>query len=246
MAKIIAVYSMKGGVGKTTIATNLAYCSATHSSLRTLLWDIDAQGAASFLFDQERSSTKAKRIFSREIEPSVLIEPTRWPNLDLLAADMSLRHLDRTLANVEKPNRLRKLLQKLAPAYDRIILDCPPSLGEISDQMFRAADLIVVPVPPTPLALRSFGHVQEHLARNDERRPQLLPVISMVDRRKSLHREFVAEHAEWPIIAQASIVERMAVEQSPVVAFAGGSPSSKAFGDLWERVERTLGDCRAE
>ena len=79
MVKIVAVYSMKGGVGKTTIAANLAYASAATSSLKTLLWDIDAQGAASFLFAQERPGGKAKRLFSRDVEPSQLIEPTRWP-----------------------------------------------------------------------------------------------------------------------------------------------------------------------
>ncbi len=240
MAKIVAVYSMKGGVGKTTLAVNLAYCSASHSSRRTLLWDIDAQGAASFLCGQERPLSQASRVFSREVEPSALIEPTRWPRLDLLAADMSLRHLEQTFSDLEKPKRLRKLLQTLAPAYDRIILDCPPGLGEVSDQLFRAVDMIVVPVPPTPLALRSLAQIQEHLASDHERLPQLLPVISMVDRRKNLHREFVAAHPDWPVIPMASVVERMAVERSPVIASAGRSPAAKAISDLWIQLERRL------
>ncbi len=240
MTKIVAVYSMKGGVGKSTIAVNLAFCSAVHSRWRTLLWDIDAQGAASYLFGQERPLAKAKRVFSREVEPSALVEPTQWPRLDLLAADMSLRHLDRALSEAAKPKRLRKLLQTVASDYDRIILDCPPGLGEISDQLFRAVDLIVVPVPPTPLALRSLEHVQEHLEQSHDRKPQLLPVISMVDRRKNLHREFVAEHSDWPVIPQASVVERMAVEKSPVTAYAGNSAAAEAMRNLWSLVERNL------
>lgn len=177
MAKTVAVYSMKGGVGKTTLAVNFAYCSAVNYSLHTLLWDIDAQGAASFLCAQERTNAEAKRVFSREIKPLALVEPTKWPNFDLLAADLSLRHLDRMLADTDKPKRLRKLIQLLSPDYDRIILDCPPGLGEVSDQLFRAADLIVVPVPPTPLALRSLEQVLDHLERHHDRRPPLLPVI---------------------------------------------------------------------
>ena len=240
MARIIAVYSMKGGVGKTTIAANLAYASATTSGHKTLLWDIDAQGAASFLYAQERPGGKAKRLFSRDIEPSQLIAPTRWPGLDLLAADLTLRHLDQTLSEAEKPNRLRKLLQSLPAKYDRIILDCPPGLGEISDQVFRAADLIVVPVLPTPLALRSLTMVEEHLTRNHTRQPILLPVLSMVDRRKAMHREFVAAHCDWPVIPQASIVERMALERAPLASYAASSPAAKAFGALWLAVEAEL------
>ena len=240
MAKIVAVYSMKGGVGKTTLAVNLAYCAASHSSRRTLLWDIDAQGAASFLLGQERPFSKASRVFSREVEPAALAEPTRWPRLDLLAADMSLRHLEQTFSDLEKPKRLRKLLQTLAPSYDRIILDCPPGLGEVSDQLFRAVDMIVVPVPPTPLALRSLAQMQEHLASNHARQPLLLPVISMVDRRKTLHREFVAAHPDWPVIPMASVVEQMAVKRSPVTAFAAGSAAASALSGLWIRVERRL------
>ena len=233
MAKIVAVYSMKGGVGKTTLAVNLAYCAASHSSRRTLLWDIDAQGAASFLLGQERPFSKASRVFSREVEPA---EPTRWSRLDLLAADMSLRHLEQTFSDLEKPKRL----QTLAPSYDRITLDCPPGLGEVSDQLFRAVDMIVVPVPPTPLALRSLAQMQEHLASNHARQPLLLPVISMVDRRKTLHREFVAAHPDWPAIPMASVVEQMAVKRSPVTAFAAGSAAASALSGLWIQVERRL------
>lgn len=240
MARTVAVYSMKGGVGKTTLAVNFAYSAVVNSSLRTLLWDIDAQGAASFLCAQERANAKAKRVFSREVEPLALVEPTRWPNFDLLAADLSLRHLDRMLADTDKPKRLRKLIQLLSPGYDRIILDCPPGLGEVSDQLFRAADLIVVPVPPTPLALRSLDQVVDHLERHHERSPPLLPVITMVDRRKKLHCEFVAEHPGWPVVPHASVVERMAVERSPVLAYARSSPASKAISDVWAGIQQIL------
>ena len=240
MTKVVAVYSMKGGVGKTTIAVNLACNSALSGGLRTLVWDIDAQGAASFLFGRERRNATAKRVFSREAQPAELIEPTDWPGLDLLGADMSLRHLDSTLSEAEKPKRLRKLLQGLAGDYARIYLDCPPGLGELSDQVFRATDLIVVPVPPTPLALRSLEQVGDHIEREHHGRPPLLPVFSLVDRRKKLHREIVGEHPDWPVIPQASIIERMSIDRVPIVARTGNSPAAAAFNDLWQRVEHRL------
>ena len=196
-----------------------------------MLWDLDAQGAAAFLLGQDHTRAIASRIFSREVEPSKLVEPTRWPGLSLLAADLSLRHLDRALAEVEKPKRLRKLLHSLGPSYDLIILDCPPGLGEISDQIFRAVDLIVVPVQPTPLAQRSLTQIQEHLDEYHGRKPPLLPVFSMVDRRKRLHREMLAAHPDWPAVPHASVIERMAVEHAPVMDFARSSPASTAVGN---------------
>ena len=238
MARIIAVYSMKGGVGKSTVAVNLAWCSAGASARRTLLWDIDAQGAASFLFGGEAGSGKAKRIFAREVTPASMIEPTAWPRLDLLAADLSLRQLAEDLAGADKPKRLRKLLQTLGQDYDRIILDCPPGLGELSDQLFRAADLIVAPVPPTPLAMRALEQVRAHLAAYHDGKPLLLPVFSMVDKRKTLHRETLAAHPDWPAIPLASAVEQMAVKRAPLATFAPRSPAAHGFAGIWTAVER--------
>lgn len=240
MAQSIAVYSIKGGVGKTTLAVNLAFCAAANAARRVLLWDIDAQGAATYLCAGKHPVEEARCVFAREIEPTKLTEPTRWPRLDVLAADMSLRNLDHLLSDAEKPKRLRKLLEKLGSKYDKVILDCPPGLGEMSEQLFRAADLIVVPVLPTPIGLRSLAQVQDHIERNHKRRPALLPVISMVDQRKKLHREFLADNPGWPVIPQASVIERMVVERSPVMNYAGKSPGAQAIGNLWSRIDGLL------
>ena len=243
MGKIIAVYSMKGGVGKSSLAVNLAHSAATGGA-RTLLWDIDAQGAASFLLGQdgyESHGPKARRIFSKDVDAAEMIEPTQYEGLDLIAADLSLRHIDRTLAEGDKPKRLRKLLQALTPGYDRIILDCPPGLGELSDQIFRGVDLIVVPLVPAPLALRTLEQVREHLAADHGKNPpKLLPVFSMVDRRKSLHRQICESHGDWLCLPMASVVERMAVEQAPLATFAGKTAAAKAVGEVWRAVEAAL------
>ncbi|RZK02643.1 MAG: ParA family protein [Novosphingobium sp.] len=237
MAKFIAVYSMKGGVGKTTLAVNLAYCSAVLGGHRTLLWDLDAQGGSAFLLGQAEASHTAKKLFSGKADPADLAEPTRWPGLDLIAADLSLRHLESDLAEADKPKRLRKLLRTLEDRYDRIILDCPPGLGEISEHIFRAVELIVAPVEPNPLALRTLDLVGARLAEEDGRKPRIMPVLSMVDRRKSLHRQVREAHPDWPAIPQASAVERMAVEQAPVVDFARSSPGARAIVEVWRAVE---------
>lgn len=236
----LAIYSLKGGVGKSTIAVNLAWLAAVASGRRTLLWDLDAQGAAGFLLGKQYPGADAHRIFSRDVAPADMIMRTDWPSLRLLTADISLRRLDAQLELEGARKRLRKLLRLLEDDFDRIILDCPPGLTQTSEQIFRAVDLIVIPVLPSPLAVRAYEEVAAHITRHNRNPPVLVPVLSMVDRRRGLHREMVAAHPDWPVIPNSSQIERMSVSQAPVATFAPKSPAAMAFAQLWAKVERKL------
>jgi len=238
----VAIYSLKGGVGKTTLAVNLAWCSATLSARRTLLWDLDPQAASSFLLSSGgKAKEQAQSIFSRDVEPSKLIQPTGIDRLELIGADASLRGLDHLFHELDKKKRLQKLLTGLHKSYDRILLDCPPGLTETSDQVMRAADLIVVPVIPSPLSERAYAEVVKHLAGHlGAKGAQVLPVHSMVDRRRKLHAEALERHPDWPVIPMASVVESMAARCAPVGAFAGKSAGGQAFAQLWQAIERRL------
>ncbi|MGO8609134.1 ParA family protein, partial [Rhizobium johnstonii] len=88
---------------------------------------------------------QAQAVFSKDVEPARLIHRTGVDRLDLLPADASLRGLDLLFHQMDKKKRLQKLLTGLRKSYDRILLDCPPGLTDTSDQVMRAADLIVVP-----------------------------------------------------------------------------------------------------
>lgn len=238
----IAIYSLKGGVGKTTLAVNLAWCAATLSARRTLLWDLDPQAASTFLLGGGKGKAQAQAVFTKDIEPSKLAHATQIGRLDLIGADTSLRGLDLLFHELDKKKRLAKLLGQLDRAYDRMLLDCPPGLTETSEQVMRGADLIVVPVIPSPLSERALAEVEAHLGGTGKMggKVPLMPVHSMVDRRRKLHAEALERHPDWPVIPMASVVETMAVRRAPVGAFAGRTAGGKAFGDLWQAIEKRL------
>ncbi len=237
----IAIYSIKGGVGKTTIAANLAWCAATISRRQTLLWDLDAANGSGFLLDVEpKKKEQASDILRLMRNPAKLIRKSQYDNLHLLPADESLRLLDRELAQIGKPKRLAKITKQLSKDYDRVIFDCPPVLNEVTEQVVRAADLIIVPLPPSPLSARAFEQVVEIVKGSGKKHPPILPVLSMMDMRRTLHRETRAANPKWPAIPAASAVEQCAVQQKPVGAIASRSPAALAFARLWTAIERKL------
>jgi len=231
----IAIYSLKGGVGKTTLAVNLAWASASLSSRRTLLWDLDPQAASTFLLPAKKAKADAQSVFTRDVEPAKLARATDVPRLDVIGADASLRGLDLLFHELDKKKRLQKLLATLVKDYDRVLLDCPPGLTETSDQVIRAADLIVVPVIPSPLAQRAFDDMAKALGK-----AKILPVHVMVDRRRKLHAEAVAAHPDWPVVPMASVVEQMGDRRAAIGQFAARSAAAQAFATLWQTIEKRL------
>jgi cellulose biosynthesis protein BcsQ len=228
----IAVHALKGGVGKTTIAVNLAWVAATVSARRTLLWDLDPQAAATWLLG-DPGGEQARAIFTRDA--AARPRPTTWPRLGIIGADASLHGLDRLFHAEGAKKRLQKLIDR-AGDHDRVILDCPPGLDAVADQAIRAADLLVVPVIPSPLSERALDAVIDRVGG----RTPMLPVFTMVDRRRRLHAEALARHPDWPVVPMSSTIEAMGTHRAPVGAFAPRSAPAQVFAALWRLVEQRL------
>src|SRR4029077_914292 len=243
---------IKGGVGKTTTAVNLGYLAA-EAGLRTVLWDLDPQGGASFMFRvKPRVKGGGRALINGKRPLDDAIKGTDFDNLDLIPADFTYRNMDLLLdlgaakagdaPGGKHARKLAALLAPLAAEYDAVFLDCPPSVSLVSENVLHAADVIVVPLIPTTLSVRTLEQLSDFLDEFKGHRPELVAFFSMVDRRKKLHREIVeklsAERYDVArtVIPDLSVIETMSVERAPVTVFAPNSAAAKAYRVLWAEL----------
>ena len=245
--KTIALYSIKGGVGKTSTAVNLAHVGAERG-MRVLLWDLDPQSAATWsLRVKIRRRGGPARLLRGKQPLHELVMSSDHPRVDLLPASLALRKFDATLARWRRRrDRLRKRALELEGRYDLLILDCPPGLTRLSENVFEAADLLLVPMIPAPLSLRTLDQLVEFLDEHRWGKRRVLPFLSMVDRRKSLHRDALAELPSRvrgllrTAIPSATEVERMGLHREPVAAFAPNSVAARAYESMYDEIVEYL------
>jgi cellulose biosynthesis protein BcsQ len=245
--KIIAVTNIKGGVGKTTTAVNLAFLCAA-AGRATVLWDLDPQAAATYMLrcePNERVSAKKLIAGKREL-PEVLIQ-SEYPKLDMLPSDLSYRNFDVHLSERKHPTeRLLKMSRSLRGLYAALFLDCPPGISLLSENVLRAADAVVVPLLPTPLSVRMLAQLRDFVEMNQWTDLKLLPFFSMVDRRKSLHHEVIeTTRAQFPEILATEVpysseIERMSLRRAPIAAYAPRSAAGQIYNALWKEMETRM------
>jgi chromosome partitioning protein len=252
MTRVLANYNIKGGVGKTSAAVNLAYLAARGAGARTLLWDLDPQGASTFLFRvKPKVKGGGRKLVRGKSDVRTLIRETDHEGLELLPADFSYRHMDLALDSTKRPTRrLARVLAPLAAEYDYVFLDCPPSISLVSESVFEAADALLVPLIPATLSSRTYEQLERLVSAELDSGPDVLAFFSMVDGRKRLHREVMERLAEQhpgvlrTAIPAAADIERMGVHRTVIGEFAPRSRAARAYEALWEEVRGRLSESR--
>ncbi|MEM0966470.1 MAG: AAA family ATPase [Verrucomicrobiota bacterium] len=246
--KVLSLYHIKGGVGKTTSAVNLAYAAATEG-FSVLLCDLDPQAASTFYL-RAKPPTKMKtgKLIKGKSFAHKQVRQTEFIHLDLLPAHLEFRHLDRTLDEEKKSSTaLSALFKGFKGDYDLIVADAPAGISLLSENLFRLSHLVLVPTIPSTLSVHTFDQVKGFFEKNNLPVNRLKAFFSMADQRKKLHRETMEESREGSphflaqTIPSASIIEQMGTHRRPVAAFARTSPAAASFQSLWSEVRTELG-----
>ena len=251
MQRTVAILNQKGGVGKTTVTLGLASAAAV-AGRRVLVVDLDPQASSTWVLgvdpDAVRDST-ADLLATKGADATTLVTTSAWgPQVDVLPATSALLGLEHG-----KPRRLRRALAPLAGRYDAILVDCPPSLGNLTRSALTAARHAVIVVEPSALGLRGIGAVADLVDDVwDGPNPDLElagvvvnrvpPLSHEADRRVEELGRIVGRETIWtPHLPQRVILNEALGERRPIHAFGSRAADPiTVFDALWRRTRTSI------
>ncbi len=250
--RTVAVLNQKGGVGKTTVTLGLA-SAARQAGRRVLIVDLDPQASATWVLGiepDEVAASTADAIATKGVDAEPMVMATTWGDaVDLLPASGALQALE-----IGKAKRLRRSLSSLESSYDAVLVDCPPSLGNLTRNALTAARHALIVVEPSALGLRGIGGVADLVDEVwDASNPQLELAGVVVNRVPSLSREaerrldelgrIVGRSTVWrPPVPQRVILNQALGERRPIHEYASRATDPiVAFDALWRRLRGAIG-----
>jgi cellulose biosynthesis protein BcsQ len=243
--KTLSVYSLKGGVGKTATAVNLAYLAAA-DGIATVLCDFDPQGSSSYYLRARTDQLSAKKLV-KGTKLKGAVEATDYEKLFVLPASLSFRKLSIELSEAKRSkSRIGDALEALRKDFDLAIIDPQAGIDLEAESVLRASDLVLMPVVPTILALESYRTALNFMSDHGVKGRRVRSFFSMADSRRKMHRETMESLREsdsrllGPVIPNASEVERMGERRAPLVAGRRKTPAAEGYRALWSEVKSLL------
>jgi chromosome partitioning protein len=239
----VALYNLKGGVGKTASCVNFAYLAAK-DGFKTLLWDIDPQGSTPFYYKVKPKDVQGiKKLISKDANLENAILSTEYDNLEIIAADNSAKSFDIMLEEMKgQKNRLKGILKQLENEYDFVFIDCPPGFSTLSENIFSAADIVLMPIIPTTLSIRTYNMVKDYFKEKELDSAKLMCFFAMADRRKNMHNEIMEQLYKdkkffQNYIPYLSEVEKMGIYRQPIEEYARSSYAARCYHELWTEIK---------
>jgi len=242
----LVVSAHKGGVGKTTLAVNLAAAMAETHKATTLLVDVDPQGAATAALGLEPSGPGLYDVLMREDSVADAIMSTDVANLDVLPANLDLAGAEIALPrHPEWQTCLREVLLATNDHYDLVVIDSAPGLGVLPFAALVAGDQVLIAATPSYLSLRGLPHLIETVAQAKQFNPalQILGIVPSMVGRRTLHQDEVLAELEkrWPGWSLPHLPRRVAIEDAtaagqPITSYAPTSTSATAVRLLAREV----------
>jgi chromosome partitioning protein len=258
--RTIAVVSMKGGVGKTTLALSMAVSMARElpKNKKLLVVDSDPQGNASMtlLKGESPKDPTLSQVLLAEAEAREAIRPSRHPAIDLLPANLSLADCTLLLADqMGREQRLRAALRDVEKSYDVCIIDAPPTMSLLNVNVLNAALELVVPVDPGVYSAVGLGKLQETVdqVRRHLCHPELTIVALAIVRvqRHKAHADFERQLRELygPLVLKSTVPDSVMVSVAcshhmTVGEYAPSSPAAVALERLVKELTHGQGTRR--
>jgi len=247
LVKKIAVYNIKGGVGKTTTSVNLA-CFLAKSGLSVLLWDLDPQGGSSFFFNRQHCNNNTHgRLFDRYITIYDVIHSTESYQIDVISndalfSDQYMIHASRmTTVNFGNNDLIKITLQEVEDDYDVCIMDCAPGRFLLHNNIFHAADLLLVPNLPAPLSIYCNNMLMADLQEDTYLAKKVLSFYNMVQVHKILHKQYLdnVKDASWMMtnyIPFYSDIELIGLTKESIFHQEKESKANICYLNLWMEI----------
>ncbi len=250
--KVIAIYNIKGGVGKTTTTINLA-CLLAKMNLSVLVWDLDSQGGTSYFFNKEHhNNNNFGKLFGNYISIYDVIKPADTYHIDIISNDTNFS--DQFISSASplirleflSNNLVKNVLSKVSDDYDVVLIDCPPGRFTMHDNVFCSTDLLLIPNIPAPLSVYCNDMLVTGLQKLQSTKAKIFSFYNMVQMQKKLHKMYLSNAIEDANqlknhVPFYSEIETISHNKSSIFHQLKDSKAMVYYENLWDEICEKMG-----